>query len=294
MRRRQDEEPTPEEKEPKPGWRRVLQQLLFQFRDELVLLAFGTAYAIAQAMVFQVKSGETGLRFDFGRAKKELAPGTHPMMPFVQRARKMPTRSRTLDLPFQRVVNLEGLVMHVDANVVYRITDVRKAMIEIDQLEKGMLQMLGLGVQEVLRATPYEEIQRATDLDRRLATNLALRLAPWGVEIERAGFPSISPSPQSLRITQLRHRVEERCGVCDNLVKAGVHGRRALPLVGTRQVPRRKFYQLRLLDQRRRRERHLVALAKRGGWTGVEIKRASLSLRARMSVRGRSRARNRF
>ena len=274
-----------------PGWGGLLEEILYRLRDDLALILFGAVATLVRAMGVKIESGWTGLRFTFGRANKELHPGFHIMIPFVQRARKMPTRSRTLDLPFQRVVNLNGLVYHVDANLVYRVVDVRKAMIEIDQLEKGMIQMLGLGVQEVLRRASDEEMKHHEALDRQLATNLARRLAPWGVEVERVGFPSISPSPQTLRITQLGATLEERCETRARLMEAGVHPRRALPLVGTRQVPRVKIHALQRHDRLRRRQRHLRALAKRAGWTSVEIKRAEVAMRTRLSVRGRSRAR---
>ena len=283
--------PRREDKQPKPSWTGLLEEFLYRLRDDLALIVFGAVATLVRAMGVKIESGWTGLRFTFGHANKELHPGFHIMIPFAQRARKMPTRSRTLDLPFQRVVNFDGLVYHVDANLVYRVIDVRKAMIEIDHLEKGMIQMLGLGVQEVLRGASDEAMKHHKDLDRALATNLARRLAPWGVEVERVGFPSISPSPQTLRITQLGATLLERCQTRDRLMGAGVHPRRTLPLVGTRQVPRVKFHALQRHDRLRRRRRHLRALAKRAGWTAVEIKQAEVAMRARLSVRGRSRAR---
>ncbi len=280
-----------DEESPPRDWRRIVEQLAVQSRDELVVLVFGTIAALVRAMGVKVESGQTGLLFSFGRARRELHPGFHLLIPFVQRARKMPTRSRTLDLPAQRVVNVDGLVYHVDANLVYRVTDVRKAMIEIDHLEKGMLQMLGLGVQDVLRSAGRQDLLSSENLDRALATDLARRLAPWGVEVERAGFPSISPSPQTLRITQLGNVAQQRRASRDWLVEGGLHARRALSLVGTRRIPKVKFKHLVRVEEHRRRLRRLKAAAKRGGWTAVEIKQASLAMRSRVSVRGRSRAR---
>lgn len=278
---------------PAPTWEGILRELLESLRDEFSLVLFGAIAGLVRAMGVKVESGWTGLCFTFGRAGKELGPGFHILIPFIQRARKMPTRSRTLDLPFQRVVNLDGLVYHVDANLVYRITDVRKAMIQIDHLEKGMLQMLGLGVQEVLRKTSDAELSQHEHIDRALAGNLAKRLAPWGVEVERVGFPSISPSPQTLRITQLGATISERGLTRDLLIELGAHRRRALSLVGTRHMPVVKCHVLRNRDIASRRRRHLQALAKRAGWTGVELKQAEASLRAHMSVQGRSRSRSR-
>jgi len=259
------------------------------FRDQLLLILFTLAAAVVRAMGVTIESGQTGLLFSFGRARRELQPGFHLLIPFLQRARRMPTRSRTLDLPSQRVTTFEGLVYHVDANLVYRVIDVRKAMIEIDRLEKGMLQMLGLGVQEVLRGAHHEEIKSSDSLDRALATNLARRLVPWGVEVERAGLPSITPSPRTLRITQLAEVTGERRDKCRTLVQAGVPQRRALALIGTRTFPRSRTRALRRRAEHARRTSRLLGRLKQRGWTAVEARRAELALLARVSARGRSR-----
>lgn len=272
------------------GWRDVLSGIYDQIKDDLFLVVMATVMALVRAMGVKIYSGQTGLRFSFGRAGRELQHGFHPMIPFVQRARRMPTRSRTLDLPSQRVATLQGLVYHVDANLVYRIVDVRKAMIEIDHVEKGMLQMLGLGVQEVVRAASQEDIRHSESLDRKLAENLAARLEPWGVEVERAGFPSITPSPQSLRITQLSQITSERHGTQERLTRAGVDPRLSLALIGTRSFPRTHTRALRSFDQHRRRLQRIRVLLKQRGWNAVQIKQAQISLLSRVSTRGRVRA----
>ena len=85
---------------------------------------FVTAAAVAglvRACGTTVDSGQTGLLFSFGRVKKRLEPGFHLMIPFLQRARIVPTRSRTLELENQRIVTEEGLVYVVRANLVWRI-----------------------------------------------------------------------------------------------------------------------------------------------------------------------------
>jgi regulator of protease activity HflC (stomatin/prohibitin superfamily) len=284
---RQDKAPGGERTE---AWREIIEKILVQFREELFLVVFGFVAGLVRAMGAQIESGQTGLRFTFGRAGRVLPHGFHPLIPFLQRVRRIPTRSRTLDLATQRVATFEGLVYHVDANLVYRVIDVRKALIEIDELEKGMLQMLGLGVQEILRAASREQLQTGEGLDQNLATNLARRLAPWGVEVERAGFGSISPSPQTLRITQLGETVRERRTTHARLVRAGVDPRRALALVGTRWMPRQRVRTLRWRAAHTKRLRQLRALLQQAGWTAVEVKQAELSLRSRISVKGRSRA----
>ena len=188
-------------------WLLALPKMLWEEYSYAIYMA---AVALVRAAGKTVESGQTGLKFSAGRVVREVEPGFYPLIPFVQVIKTLPTRSRTLDLPQQRVTNLDGLVFDVDANVVYRVTDMRKALIAIDDLGRGMLQMLGLGVQQVLRARERRNMYCSAELDEALAHNLAERLAPWGVTIERAGFSSITPSNRSVRVTQLRPRVLER------------------------------------------------------------------------------------
>ena len=174
--------------------------------------------AIVRASGVTVKSGSTGLIYTLGRVDRQiprwlrpalplvrrvpflsgcprqvLEPGFHPMVPFLQQARRIPTRSRTLDLPAQRVATPAGYVFIADANIVYRVVDVRKALIQVDDLVRGMTQMLTLGVQEVLRAASVDQLRSGVGLDEALRANLEAKLAVWGVTVERAGFPTITP-----------------------------------------------------------------------------------------------------
>jgi len=264
----------------------VFEGLWEQFRDQLFYVVLASGYALVRAMGTTIESGTTGLLFSFGRTKRELEPGFHLLIPFLQKARRIPTRSRTLDLPAQRVVTLKGLVYHVDASLVYRVVDVRKALVEIDVVEKGMVQMLGLGVQEVLRNAEAGVIQRSAALDTALATNLAKRLEPWGVEVERAGFASITPSQKTLRITQLAHVTEERRRMLEHLEGPGIDRAHALALIGARALPRRRARHLHRLESQRRRERHLRKTLMQHGYMAIEIAQAERRLRARATTTG--------
>ena len=232
-RRAQEEE---EPKRPSP-WRRFFERLLRESRDELLVIAAASLGALIRAMGVQVQSGHAGLLFTCGRAGKILDHGFRPLIPFLQQVAIVPIRSRTMDLPSQRVVNRDGLVYLAEANLVYHIHDVRKAVIEIDELEKGMLQMLTLGVQEVLRDTQADTIGDTAALGSRLEAVLTERLADWGVTVDKAGFPSLTPSPQTLRITQLHEQVRERQLRYEGFLEAGHSSQRALGLVGTRRMP---------------------------------------------------------
>lgn len=233
------------------------------------LIAIVTA-SIVRAMGITIKSGETALLFSFGRARRELDPGFHLLLPFLQVARRMPSRSRTLDLPSQRVVTTEGLVYHVDANLVYRIIDVHRAVVEIDHLEKGMLQLLGLSVQETLREMGREDMLSHEKLGKLLKKVLSDRLSDWGVVVEQAGFPSITPSAMTLRVTQFGRKTGERVRALQLMTSGQLEQEAALALMGSRTRFESRTKRLaRLAEQRGVRRRIRKALIHEGIPAGV-------------------------
>lgn len=267
MRRRQEGAASAAAREswPRVAWRwtkRSLWLVLDEHTRELFYGLAATVYAIVRRSAVTVTSGTTGLKFSFGRATKVCEPGFHPLIPFFQRVRVIPTRARTLDLPAQRVTTLDGLVYEVDANLVYRVVDVRKALIEIDDLDKGMLQMLALSVQDVLRGLDRARLRVSEGLDRALAAEMAGRLAPWGVAVERAGLVTINPLAQTARITMLEALARTRLRAVERFVEHGVPRASALALLGTptRLIRRtRRLRALELASRRRRRWRRFEA-----------------------------------
>ncbi|QDU83738.1 Modulator of FtsH protease HflC [Planctomycetes bacterium Pla163] len=233
---------------------------------------FVTAAAVAglvRACGTTVDSGQTGLLFSFGRVKKRLDPGFHLMIPFLQRARIVPTRSRTLELENQRIVTEEGLVYVVRANLVWRIEDIEKALIEVDDVVEGMRQLLAISVQEVLRGVARDQLRNVRALDGELEACMSAPLEVWGVAVERAGFQSISPSRRSIRVTQLRERVTARHQAYEALLDAGLEPAACIGLVGTRHMPRRRALRASRRDRMARRTRAVTTLRRRV-WNELE------------------------
>jgi regulator of protease activity HflC (stomatin/prohibitin superfamily) len=248
-----------------PGWIEALREaaagvgrwIWANYRQELVTALLVGLGALVRAAGRTVESGSTGLKFSFGRVSREVGPGFHPLVPFLQVIRTLPTRARTLDLPEQQVTTLDGLVYQVDATLVYRVVDVRRALVEIDDLQRGMLQVLGLAVQEVLRVRSRNELYASDALDGELSALMARQLEPWGVRVEHAGFPTIHPSAETTRVTQLDALTRERAGVLGMLRAGGAGLRSGLVLLGTarRVVPRTHVLAARARAARRRRRR---------------------------------------
>lgn len=265
----------------------AITELLRPLLDDLLFLVAAGLVAFVRAMGVQIDSGTSGLKFSFGRAVCVLEPGFHWLVPFAQMAKKIPTRSRTLDLPVQRVVTDSGHVYHVNVNLVYRVVDVRKALIEIDDVEAGMLRILGVDVQRVVRLQSHGALKDAAGLDAALARDFGRRLEPWGVEVERAAFTSITPSTKTLRITQQSPITAGRTHMLHLLRSSQLVEAQALGLLGSRFRAVSHTKLLRESESRRRRGMRIRRALMQSGWMNVQIRQAERRLRARADVSGR-------
>jgi SPFH domain / Band 7 family len=189
-------------------------------------------FAMLRLFGTTVQTGYKGVLFVFGRVRRELEPGFHPLLPLVMTARKTPVRSVTLDLAPQRLTTAEGLVYDVQATIVYRVADSKLALTQIDNLRKGIETILPLIVEELLRGQTQVGVLDGKALDAQLIARAEQKLQRWGVAVEQAGFKSIAPTKKTLRLTQLATLSNERQRVHQELVGKGVSVNSAAALLG--------------------------------------------------------------
>lgn len=202
-----------------------------------------------------VQTGTHGLKFSWGRAVSVLEPGFHPLIPGLQTVRHIPTRSRTLDLPTQRVRSVEGLVYEVNVNITYQVDDVKRALVEVDDLERGLSDALAVSVQRVMAQIDRAAMADIGAFDARLRDRIQEQVRQWGVRVEQAGFTTVNPVGASLRLTQLKSVMAERFTTLTRLQETGLSRNRALTLMGsrTRYHPRTRMFRWQERAQRARR-----------------------------------------
>jgi regulator of protease activity HflC (stomatin/prohibitin superfamily) len=193
--------------------------------------------AILRLFGTTVQTGWKGVLFRFGRIRKELEPGFHPLIPIVHRVRKVQVRSATLHLAKQRITTADGLVYDVQANLVYHVADPKAALVEIVDVRQGIDAALTLIVQDLLQTKQRAELVERKGFDEEFAARAKVRLERWGVAVEQAGFVSIAPTAKTLRLTQLRQLVTERHGILERYLAEGLSALIAAALLGTDRQP---------------------------------------------------------
>ncbi|MBL4771594.1 MAG: SPFH domain-containing protein [Planctomycetes bacterium] len=178
-----------------------------------------------------VKDGQHALRFTLGRARAVVGPGMHFKVPLIQTFEIEETKHTTLDLTPQVIQLNDNLVYEVDCKVVYQIVNLRKAIVEVDDLVQGLQNRVVIAVQEVVS---NQDRVSVTDVEA-MCTSIREKLRDvedqWGVRILQFGFSNLSPSPTSLEITQLEMLALEKESLYKRLRQTGLSEEASVALI---------------------------------------------------------------
>lgn len=178
-----------------------------------------------------VYDGQHALRFTLGRADEVVGPGVHWKWPIFQKFRVEETKHTTLDLEPQVIQLADDLVYEIDCKVVYQIVDLRKALVEIDDLVTGLKNRVVMAVQHIVRTRDRRTIREAARVIEEIRAELAGTEQMWGVRILQLGFSNISPSPTTLEITQLDLLARERLTLYGAFRERGLSDEAAVALI---------------------------------------------------------------
>ncbi|MCC5875961.1 MAG: SPFH/Band 7/PHB domain protein [Candidatus Sumerlaeia bacterium] len=178
-----------------------------------------------------VYDGQHGLKFQLGRAKSVLGPGIHLKLPIIQAVRVRETKHTTIDLEPQVIQLSDDLVYEVGAKVVYQIVDLRKALIEVDDLVEGLRNRLVITVQRIVKTQNRETISDINAMIRQVRDQLREVEDQWGIVIHDFGFSTFSPTPETLEITQLQMLASEKLRLYNEMREHGLSDAAAVSLV---------------------------------------------------------------
>lgn len=138
------------------------------------------------ALVFWhiIEPYERGLQLRMGRLVKELDPGLHWIMPFhvdtVVSENVVPRTERITGLA---TTTADGKSVGFDAIVTYRISDIQKAMLEVNDLKDAIADTCAGMIGTSLSNATWEQIRHGEAVD---ALTAACRKKgwKWGVEIQ--------------------------------------------------------------------------------------------------------------
>lgn len=128
---------------------------------------------------------ERAVVFRLGRVKDPKGPGWYWLIPFVDRAIKIDTRTITLALDTQETVTRDGVAVRVNAVLWFRATNPTRVITVVENWQRAVLQAAETGLRDAIGQSDLDQLlkDRAV-INQRLMGMLTRAVEQWGVMID--------------------------------------------------------------------------------------------------------------
>jgi regulator of protease activity HflC (stomatin/prohibitin superfamily) len=177
-----------------------------------VLAIVAAALALLGASSIRVyREYERAVLFRLGRARpRALGPGLVFLIPGIDRAVAVDTRTRVIQIPTQDVITHDNISMGVDAVVYADVASPADAVLRVETFLPATLQLAATTLRSVLGRMELDDIlAKRAEINDEIRQILDERTEQWGIEITAVEIKDIS-LPQEMKRAMARQAEAER------------------------------------------------------------------------------------
>ena len=148
--------------------------------------------------------------FSLGRYSGTRGPGVVLIIPFIERATRVDTRERFLEIPRQTAISKDNTTISIDFLMYYRVVDPAASIINIDDVVRASLNVAATTLRAVIGDIELDDV-----LAKREQINDMLRLKldevteRWGLKVTRVEIREVEP-PRDVQEAMNRQMSAER------------------------------------------------------------------------------------
>lgn len=167
----------------------------------LFLLIFLVAFVLVAILkTFGVNQEyERAVVFRLGRIAEPKGPGWYWLVPFVDRALKVDTRTITLSLDTQETVTRDGVPVRVNAVLWFRAINPTRVLTVVEDWQRAVLQAAETGMRDAIGQSDLDGLLKDRALiNQRLMGMLSKAVEHWGVAIDAVEIKDLD-IPESMQ-----------------------------------------------------------------------------------------------
>lgn len=132
-----------------------------------------------------IQPDELGVRVTLGTIEKILSSGWYVFWPIIQEISFATVTTQVQDIRCQSITSKDGQGMVVSGAIRFKITDIRKAMLEVKDCEESLI-ALSLGVLlSVASIMTEEELSNTEQLGDNILKKIREEAAGWGLKLQK-------------------------------------------------------------------------------------------------------------
>ncbi|HVV85180.1 MAG TPA: slipin family protein [Kofleriaceae bacterium] len=174
-----------------------------------VLGAVVAFFAVSTVRVY--REYQRAVVFRLGRARqKALGPGLVVLLPLIDRAIVVDTRTKVIQIPTQDVITHDNISIGVDAVVYAEVASPTHAVLRVESYLPATLQLAATTLRSVLGRMELDDIlAKRAEINDEIRQILDERTEQWGVEISAVEIKDIA-LPQEMKRAMARQAEAER------------------------------------------------------------------------------------
>jgi regulator of protease activity HflC (stomatin/prohibitin superfamily) len=171
----------------------------------VVLLLLGMALALRI-----VKQYEVGVLFRLGKVVGTRSPGLRKIIPFIDVLHRVSLRIVTMPIQSQGIITRDNVSVDVSAVAYFRIVDVVKSVIAIENVRAAIDQIAQTTLRKVVGQHTLDQTLSETDrINLAIREILDVSTVDWGVEVTLVELKDIQ-LPDSMKRAMARQAEAER------------------------------------------------------------------------------------
>ncbi len=179
---------------------------------QFTLAILGLVAVLVYSGVKMVPQGYTYTIEYFGRYIRTLQPGLSFIIPMVQRVGyKVNMKEQVVDIDPQTVITADNANVTVDGVVFYQIFDAAKSVYEVNDLQRGILNITMTNLRSVCGSMELDELlSKRDEIGDRVLAIVDEATNSWGVKVLRVEIKDIDPPADLVAAMNLQMTAERR------------------------------------------------------------------------------------
>ncbi len=128
---------------------------------------------------------ERAVVFRLGRVVEPKGPGWYWLIPFVDRAQRIDTRTVTIALETQETVTRDGVAVRVNAVLWFRAVNPVRVVTVVEAWQRAVLQAAETGLRDAIGQSDLDQLLKdRAAINQRLMGMLTRAVEQWGVAVD--------------------------------------------------------------------------------------------------------------
>ena len=157
-----------------------------------------------------VNQYERGVVLTLGRFSGMRDPGLRIVVPIFQQMIKVDIRTNTIDIPKQEVITSDNVTVNVDAVVYFRVSDAKKAVLEVTNYIYASSQFAQAALRDVTGNVELDSLLGKRDeVSKQIMEIVDVQTEKWGIDVESVKIQNIE-LPQDMKRAMAKQAEAER------------------------------------------------------------------------------------